>query len=141
MDFKYVKDMRGIDKCPPKEASPVEMVAYRYVFETMGDESFLPVAKVTPGRPIPQHQRCVGQSALSMFSCPVKAALKYRATISNHRLFYKRCGTHLAKIKLSHADGIATTPNADGHFSFFEYLTCNLASKCELHEELFSAAV
>lgn len=128
MLLKYAEDVCDIDNCPDATATEVEMTAYRFVFEGADEKSFLPAAKVSPKRQLSESQKCVGEAALSMFCSEDQAKVMYQEYCSRYRNFTKINGDHLATIELKKSLGVATKPNNDGHFSYFEYDTANLKS-------------
>lgn len=132
MKLKYAEELERYQNCPPAEAAPREQDAYRFVHDPMSGDDFTPIAVKDPTREFQDsYSRCISHS-LSFFATPLQAWERFRQLQGSFRKIAKRVGTHLAKGRLTAADGRATPINEWGHFSLFEFEGIELSPKFEI---------
>lgn len=138
MTWKYADDLGRYNNCPPENAVPHCREAYRFVHEDIGDHrNFKPCSKLKPRRALSAHDPCVS-FALSLYLTKEQAAARYEFLREEHPNFPKTAGTHLARGILCDEDGRACHFSSNGHFSFFESPSANLAAKFTIVEALSS---
>jgi len=135
LTFKYQEYINELSNCPPSDYQPIEMTAYRFVFEEnqeQSENSFLPVLIIKPHRKFntPQ-QRCKGY-ALSLFNTQNHAEQRYNQLRKNRPDISQTLGTHLAKGIIDKTDGIASSVDQKGHFNLHEFQHTDLSQKFEI---------
>lgn len=136
MQLKYADDLRKYQNCPPADAVPHLQEAFRYVHAALDDKrNFLPVSRLTPRRKLRLNEQCVS-FALSMYETREQAVKKYAYLRNQHENFQKTAGSHLARGVLMEEDGRGCHYRSDGHFSFFEASTADLALRFTIMEKL-----
>ncbi len=129
--FKYQKYLDNYKNCPPKSYAEREMTAYRWVFETCGEESFVPVKIINPDRSLGSNDfNCKGYG-LSLFKELDGALQKYNELVQKKSGLKNTLGTHIAEINLEKTDGVASSPEKENflHFTFHEYKDLKLSKK------------
>ncbi len=133
--FKYRKQHAGIDDCPPASYLGRKVTAYRYVHDPDPNKmSFIPQSlKPNPRKLRGADAQCCGLG-LSVYATEDLARAKFEsmkrmfnASVAHERVT-KILGTHLDELALTSALGVCDEPRDDGHFTFHEYASCNLAS-------------
>lgn len=116
-------------QCPPADAAREARTCFRFVFDPLCSDSFLPVGKITPQRVhTAKGPLACSMLALSMFSTENKARAKYAAVLKTNPNAPKTLGTHLAKGNVSANDGASTPITSSGHFDFHPYVGAHLDS-------------
>lgn len=140
--FKYQEeadDLVGPDcMCPPEGAGPLtNTIAFRFVFEDCGPDSFVPQAadSLDEYRGRPCEVRC-RYLTLSFYSDPTEAAEEYAYLCRKFKKFVGRVGEHLAVGSLEAEDGLVLERANSSHFELFESMTADLAPKFAIHEKL-----
>lgn len=140
MKLKYGKELARLANCPPDTAEPCERAAFRFVFDTIGDQrNFLPAAKMNPRRQFDDEYACCIAHALSMFASKKRATTRFRELLNAHKRIHLMIGTHLAEGNITADDGKATATDGRGHYSFFEAADCNCAETFKIIEKLYDA--
>lgn len=120
MELKYAADLRQHPNCPPKGIAPCSRSAVRFVHDPVDDtKNFLPPAKLSPRRTLPEHKRC-DALALSLFITKDQADRFFNNLKKTNKNIGKSIGDHLAEGSINEADGMATSASPNGHYSFFE---------------------
>lgn len=123
MAHKYQSDMTILDcSCPPVEASSIERHVWRFCFdaEVCSLGSFVPPAKMDPKRKFKSAPERCDAFGLSLFMSESEARAFWRERMDAHPKFSRNVGDFLAEGNVGPVDGLATTPDTAGHFSFFE---------------------
>lgn len=140
--FKYQEEADDLVEtdcqCPPEGACPISnMIAYRFVFEDCGPDSFVPQAADSldeyKGRPCEVRCRYL---SLSFYSDPTEAAEEYAYFSRKFKKFVDRVGEYLAIGSLDAEDGLVLKRASSSHFELFESTTADLAPKFAIHEKL-----
>ncbi|MFA6068111.1 MAG: hypothetical protein WC810_06000 [Janthinobacterium sp.] len=138
---KYSTKMATITKCPPKSNLTEIDVGYRFAFSNVADvRNFLPVAKISPHRTLPNGKKivdCCSGWSLSMYTTLDKLQSRVLKTADNAPQFMKRVGDSFIKVKLTKACGEHTKPDGTGHFEFFERSTFDGNSAVVEHGKIF----
>lgn len=116
-------------QCPPADAVGATRNCFRFVFDPMGQRSFLPAGKIKPQR---MHNAkadtACSMLALSMYSAEDKARARYAAVLESNPNAPNSLGTHLAEGIISTSDGVCTPITGSGHFDFHPYAGINIDS-------------
>jgi hypothetical protein len=139
LTFKYQEYIHAISNCPPSDYQPIEMTAYRFVFEEnqeQSENSFLPVMIIKPHRKFNTPQQCCQGYALSLFDTQNHAEQRYNQLRKNRPNISQSLGTHLAKGSIDKTDGIASSVDQKGHFSLHEYQHTDLSQKFKIINQL-----
>lgn len=138
--MKYKNDLVKITNCPPCDCERKTLQAYRFVFEPVCMNSFIPQGKKSPVRICNEKNDKTKCSllALSMFITEAQAIAKYQALKKKHKNIHKIIGTHLAKGQINDSDGLVTKYNHEGHFDFFEFLNTDLTKNFVVLKDLGS---
>lgn len=128
--FKYQKQTENIPNCPPPTCKPMNIEAFRFVFEDMNHRNnFLPVLLINPKRQLSKNSvRCSGY-ALSFFSSSERAKNQYLKLRKRNKNIGKRIGTHIAKGFIDETDGVVSEINKSGHFDLHEFKNVDLKRK------------
>ena len=138
-EFKYQKWFDELKvPCPPEEYLEKETIAFRWVFEDLDDErNFIPQFLKKPERfqnsPLKAKCRAFG---LSMFDSEESALASFRNLINRTKIKSSKVGTHLAKGKISGYDGVSSTADTSGHFTFHPFLETDLKHQFEIISNL-----
>lgn len=138
MKLKYQADIVQVDQCPPKSAKPCDRVAYRFIHSIADDDSFLPVAKISPGRinsSKTSEKKC-SSLALSFYRSKKHAVDSHRYLSSAYKNFVKTAGDKIGEVQLKAKDGLATKPDHTGHFDLFEARGTSFGSRVSVVEDL-----
>lgn len=127
--WKYASDLASRVDCPPSGSQPRDRTAFRFVWNPIGPDSFVPIA-FRPSR-APQRTNRRGHSScsaygLSMFISEAQARTRFAELEEKNREIRKTIGTHLASLALTTAHGVQTPENRDGHFDLHEYQGADL---------------
>ena len=135
IEYKYKEELAALGGCcPPADASPVDMVAFRYVKDPVSAQCFLPVALKDPRRVLDEkaHGAKCSMYGLSMYSSEASARTRFLALERQIKQIRKKIGSHLARGTLVPSDGVATHPNHAGHFDFFEIASSTVENRFEV---------
>jgi len=114
--------------CPPTEAIPKELQAYRFIYEKIDDDrNFKPVYIKKPQRFNDKSDvdKCSG-FGISLYKSEEHAIKKYTILANVVQNIGKTIGTHLAKGQILNDFGVVTPIDDEGHFDLHESDTCNL---------------
>ena len=137
MELKYQSDISSIPMCPPQDAIPRDLRAFRFVHSDIKDDrNFVVPAKLNPKRTFPDYVEQCAAYALSFFATQEAAEKRLRSLVKVSQNIKKRIGTHLAEGDLKSADGRTTSPSPSGHFDLFESKDLTLAARFQIVEEL-----
>ncbi|MCK5719175.1 MAG: hypothetical protein KAH84_04400 [Thiomargarita sp.] len=135
--FKYQEYLKKYQNCPPEYYQEINMVAYRWVHNTIHKNDFMPINLINdpPPRMLDETDKmCMGYG-LSLFNTSLNAISKYKSIYSKKRKhlkikFIEDVGNAVAKIEIK-KDGVGNKPNLKnfGHFTFHEYENRNLANR------------
>jgi hypothetical protein len=128
MIFKYQTELGQLSvKCPPETCKPVNIAAFRWVFERLKDErNFQPLYFRNPQRvnDFGDAEKCQALG-LSMFDSAENAVRQFDFLKTRlGETAYQVLGTKLASGKLTPSDGAASEPDKKGHFTFHPSETC-----------------
>ncbi|MBM0400892.1 hypothetical protein [Serratia sp. 4542] len=135
MEFLYRNDIdtHEIQQCPPLDAQPVSLLAWRWTFEPYTANCFSPLGKVNPKRilspTITDKCSCWG---LSMYSTQDKAESVFSEIEKNFKKARQTIGTHVSKGNLEPEDGVITEIEDNGHFDFHPYTGVDIKLKFEV---------
>lgn len=122
-------------KCPPASAVEMTRTAYRYVWNPIGQESFVPVALMPnkrANRKNPNKKPKCGDLGLSMFLTEEQARARFAELIESFTSFRETTGSHLARVHLLPDHGRQELPGDNGHFNLHEYVDSDLTTCCDL---------
>jgi hypothetical protein len=128
--FKYAKWMSDLPACPPPDCREVEMTGWRFVqHDVEYPNNFQPVYVINPGR-FPRKIPCKALG-LSFYSSSEEAKKAWIEQVESHPNFSVVVGMHVAQLKISQKDGVASLPDESnfGHFTFHEYIWADFAKK------------
>lgn len=133
--FKHAAHLGTLPECPPSNYMPRNVTAYRFVFDPdPKNKSYLPQAlKPVPRRFDTDKERCEAVG-LSLWTTETGARNLFESLKKNHHpniahaKVTKILGSHLNRLSITTAHGECDDPRGDGHFTFHEYATCNLAT-------------
>lgn len=139
---EYLQKVREIHEieCPFEDAQNLSLEAFRWVDEPMIEENFIPASafdelngKKPRKFPNGSKENCM-YHGLSLFISQQKAKDRFNSFPPNVR---KMIGyTHIAKGMLDEDDGVSTSADKNGHFTFFEYDGVILIDKFEIISQL-----
>lgn len=132
MEFLYKKDIDAykIEQCPPSDAKPVSMLAWRWTFDPYTDNCFSPLGKVNPKRILhPSTTDKCSCWGLSMYSTQHNAETVFSELEKNFKRARKTIGTHVSKGALDITDGVITEIENNGHFDFHPYIGVDIKLK------------
>ncbi|WP_439889748.1 hypothetical protein ACS7SF_10600 [Ralstonia sp. 25C] len=121
--LRYAQEITSIACCPPTEVLSEDFEGFRFAFSDLAHTSnYLPIARIQPeriisGRPVAQ---CCTAFSLSAFDSLENLVRKAKKILVNNPKFLRLVGDHYVKIGVSGSEGVRTSPNATGHFDFFE---------------------
>ena len=139
--MKYQEYLKQFSNCPPTEYKEVEMVAFRWVFENCGEESFIPILVINPLRKFDDNDMNCKGYGLSMFATEIGAYERYKKQIHKKPKLKETLGSLIAKIKILPIQGIGSEPENNNytHFTFHEYegtdLTKNIVDIINIFDE------
>ncbi|EGT4952511.1 MULTISPECIES: hypothetical protein [Enterobacteriaceae] len=127
MDYKYDNHIKNLPQCPPVNAQPTDVTAWRWTFNPHTGNCFLPVAVIEPKRllTIRDGQEC-SCWALSMFDSEGAAVKRMQQLDLSIPNFKKSKGDHVSMVTITKADGVATAPDSRGHFDFHPCKSFNI---------------
>ncbi|PSW69482.1 hypothetical protein C9J41_21095 [Photobacterium sp. GB-50] len=140
--MKYQSDLSQIPSCPPRDCTREMRDSYRFVFDPLDQNSFLPQGKKDPQRVNKEedNKKKCSLLGLSMFESENDACAHYKRLKKFIKNIDKTIGSHLAKGKIKPQHGCITKPNKNGHFDLFESagvdLTLNFQVMYELSEKI-----
>ncbi|WP_248725739.1 hypothetical protein [Enterobacter cloacae] len=126
MKYMYNSHVGKLPQCPPANAQPAEVTAWRWTFNPFTDKCFSPIAILEPKRllTIRDGQKC-SCWALSMFESQMAAIKRMQQIELSIPNFKKNKGDHVSKVIITKVDGVATSPDNRGHFDFHPYKNFN----------------
>ena len=128
--FKYQKQIEDIPDCPSPACKPINIEAFRFVFEDMYHRNnFLPVLLINPKRQLSEDSAKCSGYALSFFSSLEKAKNQYLKLKKRNKAIGKSLGTHIAKGFIDETDGVVSEINKSGHFDLHEFENVDLKRK------------
>jgi len=137
--MKYTNQLAGLSNCPPSNSAYLYKTAYRFVFEPLAADSFIPQGIKSPSRISnpnnPPDTRC-SLLALSMFISESTAVERFQELKKQFKNIEKSLGTHLAMGTLNANDGLQYAANAEGHFDFHENASADLAPQFSIVKAL-----
>lgn len=133
MDYLYADELYALPKCPPARAKPTKMIAWRWTFSPHTDKCFSPVAVLEPKRVLTgsDSTKC-SCWALSMFESQNAAVARMQELDSLIPNFKPTKGDHVSQVNLTEIDGVATPPDARGHFDFHPCKSFDLKSNSKV---------
>lgn len=120
--MKYQTELCSIANCPSPSCTNDRRKAYRFVFNPINTDSFLPQGIKKPSRghkEISDDEKC-SLLALSMFISEKAACKRYEELRKKIKNIGKTLGSHLAEGVIQPHHGVMSQPNSKGHFDFFE---------------------
>lgn len=137
--MKYANQLGTLTDCPPSNNIYLYNTAYRFVFEPLANNSFIPQGIKSPSRISSAnsnaHKKC-SLLALSMFVSESAAVDRFNELKKMCKNIEKSLGTHLAVGVINANDGLQYAANADGHFDFHEHASANLATQFSIVKAL-----
>jgi hypothetical protein len=128
VEYKHKRFLQEIKnaECPPSEARETDRVAFRFVSNPIGEDSFAPHAqlKTQEFKDDPRCEWC----GLSMYTTEQKARAQFAFLLEKFPNARIRYGDYLAKIALKRHYGVQTHARRNGHFTFYEYYGIELGS-------------
>lgn len=125
--LKYATEIGGIPSCPPTPCVATRRSAVRFIHKDRSDSrNFLPPAKINPARSFPNGAKRCSAFALSFFETKERAfafLLEIEKRFPNIR---KSIGDVLVSGTIAPEDGLATPPDAKGHFDLHERVGATL---------------
>lgn len=126
-------------ECPAADFIEKETIAYRWVFDELGDErNFMPQFLKQPKRFNSKPPKMVCQSlGLSLFKSAEEARNKFlflKNQLTDNA--YKKLGTKLAIGKLEPNFGLTNNANKEGHFTHYPYENINLKDYFQMNGDL-----
>ncbi len=134
-EFRYREQMERLSiPCPPEDFAPRETVAFRWVFEEMGDEqNFVPQYFKNPDRFNEKEDKLKCQAlGLSLFDSAVHAIKQFAVLRKYLREDVLNLGTHLAKGAVQLGFGLSDLPNHKGHFTLYPFANIELKEHFEI---------
>lgn len=126
--MKYQSDLCSVPDCPPTNAAPEDREAYRFVFDPICSNSFIPQGKKKPSRVRGARNPEVKCSllGLSFFASAEQAVERYNDLKATFQNIENSIGTHLAAGTLQQSFGVQTPVTEGGHFDLHESNGTNL---------------
>lgn len=134
MPLKYASEFKSITDCPPPAAAARDGSAWRFVFDPVNEDSFIPAA-LQPSRPAGK-ATCCSEWGLSMFTSETKATKRFQELVKSVPNIRKRIGTHLAKGNLTSDCGLCTEAGSNGHFDLHPEKGADLPARFSIVGEL-----
>lgn len=139
MSFKYQDDMNTLSnfKCPPDNYKPLNIDAYRWVFDDITDKrNFMPQFKSQPKRfnssNHTDEEKCSFMS-LSMFTNQESAKKRFKFFLQQKgENAYKLFGKKIAYKKLTNNDGVNSQIDKNGHFNHHPYSNVDYEKKFDI---------
>jgi len=120
--MKYATHLGKCEQpCPPATSKAKSDLAFRFTSATPSAADFVPVGIMRP-----RAEDSCSSFGLSFFTTLAFARDRYRALGKKGANIAARVGSHIAKVSISLADGVATPPSSSGHFDFHEAATATL---------------
>lgn len=121
MPLKYQAQLSLLKNCPPNSSAPKDRDGWRFVFNPLGPNSFIPIellnkARHHPGDTRTKRKECCSGWGLSMFDTNRQALAKFEKLSNSLPNIKVKIGTHLAFGRLTTNHGHSTASNAEGHF-------------------------
>lgn len=120
--LKFGTELASISGCPSNDCGPHQRAAFRWVYKSLKEDSFLPVSKLQPRRRFKTSKACCSSYALSMFTTAELARKRYNQLVTDRPELKKVFGDHLAEGMLDLTDGLQSKPDRSGHFDLHEAL-------------------
>lgn len=130
--YKYQDFIDKTEHCPPQTCTPAEGSAYRFVFESMEESSFIPVIVKTPSRIFKNDTEKCSAFALSMYETELQATKAFDSLQRRFKNIKQSIGSHIAKAVLTSSMGNKTTSNHQGHFDLYEFRDTSLPTHFEI---------
>lgn len=124
--LKYQYLIAAIENCPSSNSLPIERKAFRFVFDCMGGNSFIPIAVQQPKRTYRSVYEKCSSCGLSMFTTEKLAKDRFNDLSKRNKNIHKSIGDKLALVSISPQLGVSSKIGPNGHFDFFEYDGCEL---------------
>ena len=143
--FKYEEYLQKVREtheieCPFEDAQNVSVKAFRWVEKPMTEENFIPspILQALQGKrirtfPKGDKKNCMDHG-LSLFISQQKA--KDRFDSLHPRVREQLAYTHIASSLIEEGDGVCTSADKNGHFTYFEYDGIVLIDKFEIISQL-----
>ena len=120
-ELKYKNEIENFDNCPPIDCIEMNKDAYRFIKNTINEESFLPASIQNPSRILKVSDECIAYG-LSMYKDEDSARQAYTKLKKRMPRIHKIIGNKLARGYLTPEYGLCSPNNSTGHFTFHEYL-------------------
>lgn len=136
--MKYQDKLNSVPECPPVGCKKEQITAYRFVFDAMNNDSFLPVAIMDPSRIDNAREERIKCSmyALSMFVSEEKAMKHFNSLKKKNPNIAKSIGNNLAVGTIYPQDGLCSKPNRKGHFDMFEHVNTDLIPNFSISRQI-----
>lgn len=141
MHFKYHEYLKGFPDCPPSSYKRKDVVAYRFVFEDLDENSFLPALVKKPKRVLINDSDSVRCQAhgLSLFDTLENAEEFYSNLPPNtSKNRHKTIGSHIAEGNIDKSDGVVSRVSSNGHFTLHESNNADLPSKFNIVKKIYN---
>ena len=132
-EFKYQRYLDKYKNCP-KDCREKDLPAYRWIHKEINEHDFSPI-NINPNlayRAFDSTDSMCMSYGLSLYQT-LKAAITQYLNFYNkiqrqpQRIKYKQDkGDHVARLKISKNNGVCSGSNLNEHFTFYEYIGCNL---------------
>lgn len=146
--LKYSQLLNSYPDCPKSIFKEIEGLYFRWVqANAKGVNDFLPInlIKDPPQRILDNSDLLCMGFGLSLFDTNANAFSLYsnRYNKSRNKIakenFILEKGTCIAQVKIEKSDGIADEPSSTGHFTFHEYLDCDLKKNIQTIFNIFDS--
>lgn len=134
--YKYQDMIDQMPDCPPNTCTPASGEAFRFVFDNMQGNSFIPVRLQQPSRIYKNDAQGCSATALSMYESEQQARSAVRAMQLRFKNITQTLGSYLAKGNLSSDLGNRTQSDQHGHFDLHEFKDTQLPAHFEIVGEL-----
>ena len=122
--FRYREQMERLSvPCPPEDFAPRETIAFRWVFERMGDEqNFVPQYFKDPNYANASEKIQCQALGLSFFLAEHQARTRFEKLFNRiGSTAYETLGKNVAKGHLNPFDGHSNLADSSGHFTFHPF--------------------
>ena len=121
--MKYQKELSQIPQCPPSNAVERKQESYRFSFDPLGEDSFIPQGVKDPSRVSRESEERIKCSliGLSFYYSRDSAIENYQNIRVIKNIKKAKIGSHLAVGVLEEEDGLQTPISKSGHFDLHEY--------------------
>ncbi|MGH1363895.1 MAG: hypothetical protein ACRBF0_10085 [Calditrichia bacterium] len=136
-DYKYSEQISSLHNCPPTNYSPQATDAYRFVYKSNPERSYIPVAKGNPKRINDRSDMKKCQAwGLSFFNTEENAIAKFEDLKRRNKNIAKTIGDSIALVKLEESDGVCSPVGEKGHFTLHERGESKFSERNEVIKEL-----